>query len=103
MRIIEVIIEATDPIGVNTVVGNHIEDPNIGEGDNKTITGANTKATMGNLTPPVDANCFLLVSAMSGPFTSFLVLHTISWFSRSEVCAFVLGNICERFALRDLC
>ena len=49
------------------------------------------------------ANCFLLVSAVSGPFTSFLVLHTISWFSRSEVCAFVLGNICERFARRDLC
>ena len=49
------------------------------------------------------ANCFLLVSAVSGPFTSFLVLHTISWFSCSEVCAFVLGNICERFALRDLC
>ena len=50
-----------------------------------------------------NANCFLLVSAVSGPFTSFLVLHTISWFPRSEVCAFVLGNICERFALRDLC
>ena len=37
------------------------------------------------------ANCFLLVFAVSGPFTSFLVLHTISWFSRSEVCAFVWG------------
>ena len=49
------------------------------------------------------ANSFLLVSAVSGPFTSFLVLHTISWFSRSEVCTFVLGNICERFARRDLC
>ena len=29
--------------------------------------------------------------AVSGPFTSFLVLHTISWVSRSEVCAFVWG------------
>ena len=37
------------------------------------------------------ANNFLLVFAVSGPFTSFLVLHTISWFSRSEVCAFVWG------------
>ena len=37
------------------------------------------------------ANSFLLVFAVSGPFTSFLVLHTISWFSRSEVCAFVWG------------
>ena len=52
MRIIEVIIEATDPIGVNTVVGNHKEDPNTGEGNNKTIIGANTKATADNLIPP---------------------------------------------------
>ena len=55
MRIIEAIIEATDPIGVNTAVGNHIEDPNTGEGDNKTITGASTKATTDNLIPPVEA------------------------------------------------
>ena len=39
----------------------------------------------------LNANSFLLVLAVSGPFTSFLVLHTISWFSRSEVCAFVWG------------
>ena len=37
------------------MVENHIEDPNIGEGDNKTITGANTKATTDNLIPPVEA------------------------------------------------
>ena len=50
------------------------------------------------------AKCFLLVSAVSGPFTSRLVVCIcFSWFSRSEVCAFVLGNICERFARRDLC
>ena len=55
MRIIQVIIEATDPIGINTVVGNHVEDPNIGEGDKKTITGANTKATVDNLIPPKEA------------------------------------------------
>ena len=54
-RIMEVIIEAADPIGVNTAVGNHIEDPNIGEGDNKTITGTNTKATADNLIPSVEA------------------------------------------------
>ena len=40
---------------------------------------------------PTTANCFLLVFAVSGPFTSFPVLHTVSWFSRSEVCAFVWG------------
>ena len=56
-----------------------------------------------NYFKPEHANNFLPVFAVSGPFTGFLVLHTISWFSRSEVCAFVLGNICERFARRDLC
>ena len=55
MRTIEVIIEAIDPIGVNIAVGNHIEDPNKGEGDNKTIIEANTKAAMNNLIPPVEA------------------------------------------------
>ena len=55
MRIIEVLIEAADPAGVNIVVGNHIEDPNMGEGDNKTITWANTKATTDNLIPLVEA------------------------------------------------
>ena len=44
-----------------------------------------------NYDPNYHANCFLLVFAVSGPFTSFLVLHTVSWFSRSEVCAFVWG------------
>ena len=40
----------------------------------------------------VDANCFLLVFAVSGPFTSRLaVCICFSWFSRSEVCAFVWG------------
>ena len=38
------------------------------------------------------ANCFLLVFAVSGPFTSRLaVCVCFSWFSRSEVCAFVWG------------
>ena len=35
MRITEVTTEATDPTGANTAVGNHIEVPSIGEGDNK--------------------------------------------------------------------
>ena len=48
-------MEATDPIGVNTVVENHVEDHNTGEGDNKTITGANTKATADNSIPPTEA------------------------------------------------
>ena len=62
MRILEVIIEATDPTGVNTAVGNHIEDSNKGEGDNKTIIEANTKATVDNLIPPVEA---IIISTMA--------------------------------------
>ena len=58
----EIIIEATDPIGVNTVVGNHIEDSNTVEGDSKTITGSNTKVTVDNLIPPVEA---IIIMAMA--------------------------------------
>ena len=55
MKIIEVITEAANHTGVNKVAENPIEDPNRGEGDNKTITGANIKATADNLTPPMKA------------------------------------------------
>ena len=53
MRIIEVTTEAVDPTGVNTVVGNHFEVLSKGEGDNKIIIEANTKATVDNLIPHV--------------------------------------------------
>ena len=39
------IVEAADHIGVNKVAEGPLEDPNKGEGDNKTIKGANTKIT----------------------------------------------------------
>ena len=55
MRITEVIAEATDHIGVNKVAEDPLEDPNKGEGDNKTIIGAITKITVDNLTPPAEA------------------------------------------------
>ena len=51
MRIIEVIIEAIGPTGANIVVESHIEGLSKGEGDNKIIIEANTKATTDNLTP----------------------------------------------------
>ena len=54
-RIIEETIEAKDPTGANMVVENHIESLNKGEGDNKIIIEANTKATMDNLIPPMVA------------------------------------------------
>ena len=77
MRIIEVIIEAEDPIGVNTVVGNHTEDPNTGEGDNKTITGANTKATADNLIPPTEA-IMIITMAIIMSEVAVAVVETIS-------------------------
>ena len=49
MRIIEVIMEAVDPIGANITVGGHIEGPSKEEGDNKIIIEANFKVTAGNL------------------------------------------------------
>ena len=61
MRIIEVITEAANPTGVNKAAGNLIEDSNRGEGDNKIITGANTKATVGNLTPPTEAIAIIII------------------------------------------
>ena len=77
MKIIEVIIEATDPTGVNTVVGNHIEDPNTGEGDNKIITGANTKATMENLIPLVEAIIIITMAIIEAEVVMAMV-ETIS-------------------------
>ena len=52
MRIMEVTLEAADPTGANIAVESHIEGLSKGEGDNKIITEANTKATMDNLTLP---------------------------------------------------
>ena len=53
MRIIELTTETIDLIGVNTVVGSHIEVLSKEEGDNKIIIKANTKATVDNLIPPM--------------------------------------------------
>ena len=49
IRIIEVIIEALDPIDANITVGGHIEGPSKGEGDNKLIIEANFKAIADSL------------------------------------------------------
>ena len=43
MRIIEVIIEAVDPIGAIITVGGHVEGPSKGEEDNKIIIEANPR------------------------------------------------------------
>ena len=62
MRIIEVTTEAVDPIGVNIVVENHREVLSKGEGDNKIIIQANTKATVDSLIPPVEAIIIIIMA-----------------------------------------
>ena len=49
MRIIEVIVEAIDPTGANIMAEGHIEGLSKGEGDNKIIVEANSKATADSL------------------------------------------------------
>ena len=49
MRIIGVIIEAVDPIGVQIITGDHTDGLSKGKGDNKITIEANFKATAGNL------------------------------------------------------
>ena len=49
MRIIEVTVEAVDPIGANVMVEGHMEGLNKREGDNKIIIEANSRATADSL------------------------------------------------------
>ena len=64
MRITEIIAEATDHIGINKVSEGPLEDPNNGEGDNKTITGANTRITLDNLTLPTEAITITIITVI---------------------------------------
>ena len=82
MRIIEVKIETADPTGANIVVENHIEVLNKGEGDNKIIIEANTKATMDNLIPPVIAIIIIIMAIIKAEVAVAVVVtiidHTIT-------------------------
>ena len=64
MRITEVIAEAAHHIGVNKVGKGLLEDPSKGEGDNKTIIGANTRVTTDNLTPPMEAFTITIITVI---------------------------------------
>ena len=65
MKTTEGITEATDPKGaIKAVVENLMGAPNTGEGVNKTIIGDNTKATVGNTTPPVEAITITIITAI---------------------------------------
>ena len=60
--IIEVTIEAIYPTEANIVVESHIEGLSRGEGDNKVIIEANTRATADNLTPPMVAITIIIIA-----------------------------------------
>ena len=64
MRISEVIAEAADHIGVNKASKGLLEDPNKGEGDNKTVIEANTRETVDNLTPPMGTITIIIITVI---------------------------------------
>ena len=77
MKITEVTTEVVDPIGANTVVGNHIEVPSIGEGDNKIVIEANTTVTVDNFLPPTEAIIITIMAIIETEVVVALV-ETIS-------------------------
>ena len=77
MRIIEVTIEAADPTGANIVVESHIEDLSKGEGDNKIIIEANTKATVDNVIPPVVAIIIIIMATTEAEVAVAMVVTII--------------------------
>ena len=64
MKTLELIIETDDPTEVNKMVEDHMEDLNRGEGDRKTIIGANTKVPMDYLTPPMEAITIIIITVI---------------------------------------
>ena len=85
MKLTEVIIEATNPIEtIKMAVENLIEAPNTWEGASKTILGDNTKATMGNTMPPVEAITIIIITAIIEVEVDMAVVVTIT-----EVAAMV--------------
>ena len=62
IKTIEAITEAADPTRANKAVAESlVEVPNKGEGASKIIIGGNTKATVGNLTPPMEAITTIII------------------------------------------
>ena len=89
MRIIEVTIGATDPTGANIVVENHIEVLNKGEGDNKIIIEANTKATIDNLIPPVVTIIIIIMAIIEAEVPVAMVVTIIDHADMEEAIAII--------------
>ena len=62
MRIIEVTVEAIDPIGANIILEDHIKGFNKRKGDNKIIIEANSRASADSLTLPMLALIIITVA-----------------------------------------
>ena len=95
MRITEVTIEAVDAIGANTVVGNHIEVPRIGEGDNKTIIEANTKVTADNLITPTEAIIIAIMATIKAEVVMAMVetITDLTVVEEAIIKAIIITNI----------
>ena len=77
MRIMEVTIEAVDPTEANIVVERQIEGLNKGEGDNKIIIEANTKATVDNSILPVVAIIIITMAIIEAEVDMAMVVTII--------------------------
>ena len=65
IKTIEAITEAVDPTGANKAVAESlIEVPNKGEEARKIIIRGNTKATVGNLTPPTEVITTIIITVI---------------------------------------
>ena len=65
------------------MVGNHIEVPSIGEGDNKITIEANTKVTTDNLIPPAEAIITTIMALIEAEVVMAMV-ETISYLAVTE-------------------
>ena len=95
MKIIEAIAEAADPTGVKKVAENLTEDPNNGEGDNKTITGANIKATADNLTPPTEAITTIIIMVIieaEVDVSMMLIITEVTAMNKATIEAITITN-----------
>ena len=86
-RIIEVTTGAIDPTGANIAVESHREGLSKGEGDNKIIAVANTKATADNLILPVVALIIIIMAIIEAEVAVAMVVTIIDHMVTEEAIA----------------
>ena len=97
MKIIEAITEAADPTGVNKVEAESpTKDPNKGEGVSKIITGANTKATMGNTTLLMEAITIIIIMVIMQVeviMAEVVIITEVTAADKAVIVAITITNI----------